>query len=220
MKRLLAYQGSVDTPDRKTGQTALHMAARCGFLEVVRVLVQARANLASVDRLQRKPLALAAATGSPATAELLQEIWAVRTRGYEARVRLEEIDFKTSRFSNGREHPLVLLRQARESWNEECRWYRDRHEVALRMYNREEERLFMGRGGDGGGGGDEGGDKGTAADAKSKKTLALPVLKKPEEPEIPNNEPLDLNFDWGEPEFERLIPAEELNDALDDFNHL
>ena len=64
-RRLIARGPRVDAADAKTGDTALHAAARTGSLDMIAALLEARARVAVSNRVGDTPLHCAARAGAP-----------------------------------------------------------------------------------------------------------------------------------------------------------
>ncbi|XP_028833291.1 cyclin-dependent kinase 4 inhibitor B [Denticeps clupeoides] len=69
---LLQHGGDPNLPDRSTGDTPLHDAARGGFLDTVRALVEFHADPRITDNRGRRPLDVAERAGHDEVAAFLR----------------------------------------------------------------------------------------------------------------------------------------------------
>ena len=78
-RRLMLKKPRVDTSDPKSGDTALHAAARRGSMEMVTALLEHRARVDVSNRARDTPLHCAARAGAPDVARALLDAGAVAT---------------------------------------------------------------------------------------------------------------------------------------------
>ncbi len=89
VKRLIAYSANIHARDKKTGQVSLHYAAKRGNAEVLRTLIEAKADMEAMDRMRRKPLAIAAVEGHHECVMLMtSEVWAKERAEIQARQKI------------------------------------------------------------------------------------------------------------------------------------
>ncbi|XP_054460798.1 cyclin-dependent kinase 4 inhibitor B [Anoplopoma fimbria] len=71
---LLSHGADPNVPDRSTGSTPLHDAARTGFLDTVQLLVQFKADLQARDKRNCEPIDVAREHGHAEVVEYLQSL--------------------------------------------------------------------------------------------------------------------------------------------------